>query len=469
MSLPFIPENITVHLGSPKSNARNVTVPFPDYIKNVASSEIYPTWPENAIRANMYAQISFALNRVYTEWYRSQGYDFDITNVTAFDQAYVHDRDIFDNISRIADELFTDYIVRSGSVEPLFAQYCNGTTVTCDGLSQWGTVPLAEQGLTPYEILTRFYGNDIEIVTDTPVVPNLGTYPGKALRLGDVNEDVRTIQLRLNRISTNYPLIPKIYPVNRAYDESTENAVKVFQQTFGLTPDGIVGKATWYRIAYLYTAIKRLAELNSEGLSLQEVSPLYPGLLKFGDSGEAVRLMQYYLSVVGAYYSEIPVIDDDGFFGTQTQNAVIAAQKLFGLTPDGIVGEQTWNALYSAYLSIVSSDPNARTPEGVPVFPGRILIEGMSGDDVEQAQTFLSFLSSVYPEIPQIPVTGYFGEMTKDAVIAAQKLFGLNITGTIGPATWDILAREYETAVMGAKAAEQQFPGYTLQNNQEGM
>ena len=179
--------------------------------------------------------------------------------------------------------------------------------------------------------------------------------------------------------------------------------------------------------------------------------------------------MQYYLSVVGAYYSEIPVIDDDGFFGTQTQNAVIAAQKLFGLTPDGIVGEQTWNALYSAYLSIVDSDPNARTPEGIPVFPGRILIEGMSGNDVEQAQTFLSFLSSVYSEIPQIPVTGYFGEMTKDAVIAAQKLFGLNITGTIGPATWDILAREYETAVMGAKAAEQQFPGYTLQNNQEGM
>ena len=466
MALPFIPETITVHLGRPDSPARNVTVPFPDYIKNVASSEIYPTWPENAIRANMYAQISFALNRVYTEWYRSQGYDFDITNSTAFDQAYVHDRDIFDNISRIADELFTDYLTRPGSVEPLFAQYCNGTTVTCDGLSQWGTVPLAEEGLTPFEILTRFYGDDLVIVENAPVAPNLGTYPGKALRLGNISEDVRTIQLRLNRISTNYPLIPKLYPVNGAFDKSTEDAVKVFQQTFGLTPDGIVGKATWYRIAYLYSAIKRLAELNSEGLSLSEVTPVLTGVLQRGDRGDQVRLVQYYLSVLGAYYQEIPIIKDDGIFGEQTEQAVMAAQKLFGLPVDGIVGPMTWEAIYSTYLSIVDSNPDLTTPDGVPVFPGRVMIEGMSGADVEQAQEFLSFLSSIYPEIPNIPVTGYFGERTREAVIAAQELFGLTVTGTIGPATWDILARQYETGTRGARAAEQQFPGYVLQSEE---
>lgn len=467
MALPFIPENITVHLGRPGSAARNVTVPFPDYVKNVASSEIYPTWPEAAIRANMYAQISFALNRVYTEWYRAQGYDFDITNVTAFDQAYVQDRDIFDNISRIADELFTDYLVRPGSVEPLFAQYCNGTTVTCDGLSQWGTVPLAEQGMTPFEILTYYYGDNLAIVEDAPVAPNLGTYPGSPLRLGVISEAVRQIQLRLNRISTNYPLIPKIYPVNGTYDKSTEDAVKVFQQTFSLTPDGIVGKATWYRIAYLYAAIKRLAELNSEGLSLQEVSPVFPGVLRRGDRGDYVQLVQYFLSVIGAYYPEIPVIADDGIFGEQTEQAVIAAQKLFGLTPDGIIGPATWDAIYSSYLSIVQANPGLTTPEGVPVFPGRIMIEGMSGADVEQAQEFLAFLSGVYPEIPEIPVTGYFGERTRDAVIAAQELFGLTVTGTIGPATWDVLARQYETATRGAQVAEQQFPGYVLQS-QEG-
>ena len=467
MALPFIPETITVHLGRPDSPARNVTVPFPDHTKDVASSEIYPTWPENAIRANMYAQISFALNRVYTEWYRSQGYDFDITNSTAFDQYYVPGRDIFDNISRIADELFTDYLTRPGSVEPLFAQYCNGTTVTCDGLSQWGTVPLAEEGLTPYEILTRFYGDDLFIVEDAPVAPNLGTYPGTALRLGNISEAVRTIQLRLNRISTNYPLIPKIYPVNGAFDKSTEDAVKAFQRTFSLTPDGIVGKATWYRIAYLYTAIKRLAELNSEGLSLSEVSPVLTGVLRQGDRGDQVRLVQYYLSVLGAYYQEIPVIPADGIFGPLTEQAVIAAQKLFGLTPDGIIGPLTWDAIYSSYLSIVESNPNLTTAEGVPVFPGRVMIEGMSGDDVEQAQVFLSYLSGIYPELPELPVTGYFGERTRAAVIAAQKLFGLTVTGTIGPATWDILAGQYETATRGAQTADQQYPGYVLQS-QEG-
>ncbi len=318
------------------------------------------------------------------------------------------------------------------------------------------------------------------------------------------------MQLRLNRISSNYPLIPKIYPVDGIFSRSTEDAVKVFQQTFGLTPDGIVGPGTWYRIAYLYTGIKRLAELNSEGISLQDVSPIYPGtfgltpdgivgpgtwyriaylytgikrlaelnsegislqdvspiypgVLRQGDRGNEVKLMQYYLKVLGAYYAEIPELTDDGFFGPQTESAVIAAQKLFGIPADGIIGEQTWDALYSAYLSIVQSNPNLTTPEGIPVFPGRLMVEGMSGADVEQAQTFLSFLSQVYPEIPQIPVTGYFGERTREAVLAAQNLFGIPPTGTIGPVTWDVLANRYETATHSAQTAEQQFPGYVLQ------
>ena len=166
---PVIPAKITVHLGRPQSNAENVTVSFVDYIKNVASSEIYPTWPENALRANIYAQISFALNRVYTEYYRSRGYAFDITNSTAYDQSFVKNRDIFSNISRIVDEIFNSYIVRDGNIEPLFAQYCNGTTVTCNGLSQWGSVDLANRGYTPYRILQYYYGNDINIITNVPV------------------------------------------------------------------------------------------------------------------------------------------------------------------------------------------------------------------------------------------------------------------------------------------------------------
>ena len=174
---PYIPEYITVHLGPPDSDAPNVTVPFAEYIANVASSEIYPTWPESAIRANIYAQISFALNRIFTEYYRSRGYDFDITNSTAIDQAYVEGRDIFSNINQIVLDIFNDYLVRQGNVEPLYAQYCDGINTVCEGLSQWGTVGLAEQGYTPYEILTTYYGDNINIVQDAPVMGLTASVP----------------------------------------------------------------------------------------------------------------------------------------------------------------------------------------------------------------------------------------------------------------------------------------------------
>ena len=163
---PFIPRSITVHLGPPSQSSENVTVSFRDYVKNVACSEIYPTWPENSIRANIYVIVSFALNRIYTEWYRAKGYDFDITNSTSFDQSFVNGREIFGNVSRIADQLFTNYIRRRGRIEPLFAAFCDGVEVTCNGLSQWGTVDLAKNGYTPYQILQYYYGEDIDIITD---------------------------------------------------------------------------------------------------------------------------------------------------------------------------------------------------------------------------------------------------------------------------------------------------------------
>ena len=221
---PFIPRDITVHLGRPEETANNVTVSFPDYIKNVVSSEIYPTWPENAIRANIYVIVSFALNRVYTEWYRSRGYPFDITNSTQFDQKYIYGREIFENVGQLVDELFNSYVRRQGNVEPLFTAFCNGTTVTCDGLSQWGTVPLAQQGMTPYEILTTFYGSDIDIVTNVPVMTNTPSYPGFDLRLGLSDDPVRTIQVQLNRISRNYPAIPKIGEAAGDFDYITQDA-----------------------------------------------------------------------------------------------------------------------------------------------------------------------------------------------------------------------------------------------------
>ncbi|MGN0463161.1 MAG: peptidoglycan-binding protein, partial [Acutalibacteraceae bacterium] len=300
-----VPETITVHLGKPNENAPNVTVPFVDYIKNVASSEIYPTWPESAIRANIYAQISIALNRIFTEYYRSRGYDFDITNSTQYDQAFVYGRDYFSNISEIVDNIFNSYVVRQGTVNPYFTEYCDGINVTCPGLSQWGTVELANRGYSPYEILQYYYGDDINI-EQADVGGNVESYPGKPLSLGSVGEEVKIIQQELNRISRNYPLIPRIAEANGYFEADTQNAVRVFQQIFDLTPDGIVGKATWYQIKRIYNAVKRTSELFSEGISISEAMRRFPSDLRLGSRGIGVSTLQFYLSLLSYFIPTIP-------------------------------------------------------------------------------------------------------------------------------------------------------------------
>ena len=229
--LPFIPQRITVHLGPPDSDAANVTVPFSDYVKNVASSEIYPTWDESALRANILAIVSFALNRVYTEFYRSRGYDFDITNSTAYDQFFVNGRSYFSNIERLVDELFNDYLRRPGFVEPLAAKFCNGTTAICEGLSQWGSQNLAQQGYSSTQILRSYYG-DVEIVNDAPIQGITSSYPGTPLRRGTTGPSVVTVQVMLNRISQSYPAIPKIPSVDGIFGARTEAAVRKFQEIF---------------------------------------------------------------------------------------------------------------------------------------------------------------------------------------------------------------------------------------------
>ena len=457
---PFIPEYITVHLGKPDEYAENVTVTFPDYIKSVASSEIYPTWPESALRANIYAQVSFALNRFYTEWYRSRGYDFDITNSTQFDQKYIHGRDIYDSVSRIVDELFNDYIRRQGFVEPLFAQFCDGINVTCNGLSQWGSVDLANNGLTPYEILKNYYGDNIDIVFNAPVNLPESSYDGTPLRLGNAGNEVRSLQIRLNRISRNYPAIPKINPVNGVFNLQTESAVKAFQRIFGLTEDGVVGKSTWYRIAYLYASVKRLSELNSEGIKLSEISKQYTTSVKEGDSGEKVRIMQYFLSAVANFNEAVPPVSVDGVFGNATKEAVIAFQKEYGLSPDGIVGESTWNALWRSYKGIIDV---LETEIVIPdAYPGTPLKQGDRGDDVETLQNYLRTIADYFPSIPKIAATGYFGEDTKNAIRIFQSIFGLTVDGIVGENTWNAVISLYEDVTIGSQKVSGQFPGYEI-------
>jgi peptidoglycan hydrolase-like protein with peptidoglycan-binding domain len=457
--LPVIPEFITVHLGAPNSNAENVTVSFSDYIKNVASSEIYPTWPENALRANIYAQISFALNRVYTEYYRSRGYDFDITNSTAIDQSFVYGRDIFDNISEIVDDIFNDYIVRGGFVEPLFAIYCDGTTVTCNGLSQWGSVDLANQGLIPYDILRYYYGDDINIVMDAPIENISASYPGVPLSLSSAGNDVRTVQTRLNRISANYPAIPKISNPNGVFSTQTEDSVRAFQQIFNLTPDGIVGKATWYKIQSIYNAVKKLNELESEGLSLSEVSKQFTGTLSEGDTGLEVSVLQYYLRVIAEFNPKIAEVTPNGVFDEETKNAVLAFQREYGLPETGEVNEETWNKLSSVYLGLIDSAESSGAGIAAEVFPGTLLNLGSSGEDVEILQTYLNTVAQVYTEIPTINVSGTFDAATENAVIIFQRIFGIPQSGVVGPITWEILAEKYAEIENGKLRAEFQYPG----------
>ena len=424
-----IPEFITVHLGSPNNtSAQNVTVSFPNYIKNVASSEIYPTWPESALRANIYAQISFALNRIFTEWYRSRGYSFDITNNTAYDQYYVHGRNIFGNISRIVDEIFDEYVRKRGSLNPYFTEYCNGTTVTCDGLSQWGTVPLAQAGYTPLSILRRYYGNDIEIVEAAGIEAVRSSYPGTPLRVGSSGTAVRTIENQLNRIRRNYPAIPIISNVDNSFTTETEAAVRAFQRIFNLAPDGIVGKATWNQISYIYVAVTRLAELGGEQEPLPP--PRHPGVIRRGDRGDLVSLAQYFLRVISKYYNEVRPVEIDGIFGANTEAAVRDFQNRFGLTVDGIVGPATWNSLYNVFLGIANTS-------GLAVnYPGYLLREGSRGDTVWLMQEYLRRISQRYP-IPTITADGIFGPATRAAVTAFQRLFGLVPDGIIGKNTWD--------------------------------
>ena len=362
--IPYIPQYITVHLGQPSQAAENVTVTFPDYIKNVASSEVYPTWSEEALKANILAQISFALNRVYTEFYPSRGYDFDITSETQNDQKFIKGRSTFENIDRLVDDMFTTYIRRVGFVEPLAAKFCNGTTSTCDGLSQWGSEAMAQEGADYMSILRNYYGDDIELVNDVPIrdVPN--SYPGYPLRQGSSGEDVVVLQAMLNRIGQNYPAIPRLAQVDGIFGPRTEEAVRVFQSVFGLAVDGIVGRGTWYKLVFLYVAVTKLSELVSEGQSFTQVQgPSGIQVLRQGDRGPAVSALQYFLSLIGQYSFNLPTLAIDGIFGPKTKQAVQDFQKAYNLPTTGVVDNATWLKLYDEYVGIATTSlANANLP-----------------------------------------------------------------------------------------------------------
>lgn len=260
LSRVVIPEYIIVHDGVPSdSTASNYYVKYRDYIKNVVSSEIYATWPENAIYANTLAIMSFTLNRVYTEWYRNQGYNFTITSSTAYDQKWIYGRNIYSNIDRLVDSIFANYLSRPGVRQPIFTSYCDGRNVTCDGLSQWGSKYLGDEGYTPIEIIRYYYGSDMYINTAVAVSGVPSSWPGYNLNIGASGDKVLQIQQQLNRIAQNYPALPRI-TADGIYGNNTANAVRVFQRIFNLPQSGIVDYPTWYKISEIFVGVSRIAE-----------------------------------------------------------------------------------------------------------------------------------------------------------------------------------------------------------------
>lgn len=260
LSRVVIPEYIVVHDGVPQdSSAPNYYVRYTDYIKNVVSSEIYATWPENTIYANTLVIMSFTLNRVYTEWYRNQGYNFTITSSTAYDQKWIHGRNIYENVSRIVDSIFSNYLSRPGVRQPIFTSYCDGNRTTCKGLSQWGSKYLGDQGYTPIEIIHYYYGSDMYINSTSYISGVPSSWPGYDLTIGSSGQKVQQMQEQLNRIAQNYPALPKI-STDGIFGSATAEAVRTFQSIFGLPANGIVDYPTWYKISEIFVGVSRISE-----------------------------------------------------------------------------------------------------------------------------------------------------------------------------------------------------------------
>ena len=425
LSEVVVPKKITVHLARPAVGAANVTVSFQDYIANVASSEVYPTWPEQALRANILAQISLALNRIWTEWYPSRGYSFNITGSPGYDQAYVNGRTVFAVMERLTAELFNTFVQRSGDVEPYFTEYCDGKTVTCPGMKQWGTVDRAREGMNALQILRYYYGNRVQLVTTDNIAAIPSSYPGSPLRRGSTGTNVRILQKQLSRIAKDYPSFGKP-AVTGTFDEATENSVKKFQKQFSLTADGVVGQRTWNT---LYAAwVDAQSDLGGTA---------WPGTaLRRGAAGMEVRLVQFWLRLAADNYSALRTVTVDGSYGAATVSAVEAFQTLFGLTSDGVVGRSTWNKLKEVGLAVANKIVAANVAPGQFTTTTRA---GSSGTAVRAVQYYLRRLAAYYSDVPRVAVDGKFGAATTRAVKAWQSRAGLTVDGVVGQLTFQSL------------------------------
>ena len=426
-----------MHLGEPDQASQNITVSFTEYISNVAASELYPTWPTNALVANIYTIISFAMNRIYNEWYRSKGYNFDITSSPKYDQAYTQNRSTYENINDIVNDIFNNYVIKNNQVQPYFTQYCDGRTTICNGLSQWGSVTLANQGKTPLQILKNYYGSDISIKENAPVGDNTQGFPGFDIDLGYAGNPVLAIQRDLRRIRQNYPAIPNITSTLGIYDQETVDAVKKFQEIFSLPITGVVDKGTWYKIKYVYTSVKKLSDLYSEGISEEEATFLYTDELKYGDTGIEVEYVHYFLDAIAFLDDDIPRLPTNSIYGNNTITMVRAFQEKYNLPVTGVFTYSDWTVLKNAYRNILNSFPQEYQDYVNELYPDYFLTRGMSGEDVRRFQKFLLKICQYDKSIPGVRVNGIFDELTENSVKKIQSEYDFDINGIVGPLLWN--------------------------------
>lgn len=367
-------------------------------------------------------------------------------------------------MQRLTDEIFNTYVQKGSGAEPYYTEYCDGRSVSCSGMKQWGTVTLANQGYTPLQILRYYYGSNVSIRTTGNIAAIPESYPGYSLRRGDTGTNVSILQRQLNRIARDYPSFGTL-EVDGIFGSSMETTVKRFQRQFGLTADGVVGRSTWYKISYIYASVKRLAQLTSEG---DDGNSLDGGAwggtaLRQGSTGTAVERVQFWLNTLAQFDSTIPSPAVDGVFGSGTTAAVTAFQRRYGLVADGIVGRSTWDLLYSAYQS-AQDDINRNA------YPGSPLGLGSEGSNVKQIQFWMRIIARNYIALEGVAVDGMYGPATRQAVMSFQDYFGLSADGIVGEQTWNRLYTLYLNTINGLLAPNKRpgtFPG-TLRRGSTG-
>jgi peptidoglycan hydrolase-like protein with peptidoglycan-binding domain len=439
----IIPNFVRVHLGRRERPSQIVSVPYIDYIKNVTSHEIFDAWPEQAIIANVYCIMSLTLNRIYTEFYRKQGYNFDITNETYMDQKYVHGGSVGARISAIVDRIFSVHLAIVGHKEPFLALYNDGIRVNIPGrLSQWGSFYDArDRGMNAWQIITKYFKQNLELRTIDKFGGIMESYPGYTLQLGSRGAAVRTMQLYLNRILGRYTDVI-INPVDGIFGPQTRNSVITMQRILNLPQTGTIDRRSWYEISRRYATERALWEMYSEGQRIGIGTTPPTRVVRQGDTGALVTELQFLLDFIALYHSGIPFVPQSSRFDALTGEGVRAFQRLFNINADGIVGATTWRKLYDVYWGIMQNavpppppPPNPNPPsEPLPPFPGVSLRVGSTGNNVRFVQQTINLLAGVIPGLWRIAEDGIFGNGTRDAVMAFQRIFGLAVDGIVGDA-----------------------------------